>query len=247
MGDKDRVENDNGKKPTRGSDRVPKGTFEYGVANPYFKERINEGREKDMERGYRRRLNEGERKTGKEDYVDVGWEKVINELNISYKISSKIEEIVNRRSIDLDTVGVLLQEPFTGDFSLYINGENIMPKGLRKMYPFAYIEWLINNYNTYMNESIDGKTNDEINSHLFAYGLGDASPKILLYRDGCDEIIKPTLSKSNQRIRVEVKRFSNSLDRVSQYFLAILDRNPMFRQSNRLKLIKEMMRNHYIR
>lgn len=168
-------------------------------------------------------------------------------IDIRFETDCSIDDIANEEKVDLDGFDALVMAPFTGRFYFYINGRDIMPEeSLRRMYPFAYVGWLIENYNTYMNESAEGKRKKGINPHILAYGMGDASPKIILYRKGPVEVVKPLLD-AEKEANVDAAEFSRVVEIVSQEALDILDKNKRSRESSRFKSLKELMQKHYLK
>lgn len=168
-------------------------------------------------------------------------------IDIRFETDCSIDDIANEEKVDLDGFNALVKDPFTGKFYFYVDKRDIMPEEpLRRMYPFAYVEWLIGNYNTYMNESAERKRKKRLNPHILAYGMGDASPKIILYRKGSVEVVKSLLD-AEKEANVDAAEFSRAVERVSQDALNILDRNPRFRESSRFKSLKELMQKHYLK
>ncbi len=158
-------------------------------------------------------------------------------ISISFKIEDGIEKIVHNETADIDSAFAFLREPFVGRFYFCVDGEDIMPKiALRRSFPFAYVEWLAKNHGTYMNESKSGKTEEELNRHTFAYGLGDASPRIMMWRYWNTEIISPRDSKIKI---VYAKHLSDEIKRISQSTLETLEKNPRFRGSERVAGLRE--------
>jgi len=173
-------------------------------------------------------------------------------MRILRKQSSEAEEFARNVELDLDVnpkklasitdanlAGIFpfLKKPFKGKFHFYIDGEDVVPLGERGSYPFAYAEWLIDNFWGYSEERIYGKNNGEMQSHVLAYECGDYSPDIFLFREGDSELVIPTFWKNPRRVSVQA--FKQAVRGFSNKALSLLEQNPNLKGSHRVKSLKK--------
>ena len=144
-----------------------------------------------------------------------------------------------KKQVDLDECFVLCKLPFTGVFHVYLDGEDMMPVGMRRMYPFAYVEWLLSEAHLYMKQSLHAEAGEGVLEHIFAYGHGDSSPEIVLYRDGPSEIISPIFWERPSQ--VEFGPFRDAVVEASDRAVTMLERNRKFRKSKRLKGMRALL------
>lgn len=170
---------------------------------------------------------------------DYGTSATVGTPNVSFLIKTHLSRSKKalRQPIDIDAPFALMRNPFTGDFSFYVDNRDIMPKEeLKRIYPFAHSEWLAENFNTYFNESAEGKTDEELQQHTFAYPLGDASPGIVLYRESPDKVVIKPKSTENSVVRVSAEDLGKSIGALVRKTIATLQVD--FGNSERVKNLR---------
>ncbi|MBI4154911.1 hypothetical protein HY498_02385 [Candidatus Woesearchaeota archaeon] len=193
---------------------------------------------------------------------------IVKAIDLSFDIDSGIESIVNDKDTDIDEGFALLKWPFIGKFHLFMGRRNLMHQDDGNVYPFGYVSWLIENYNNFMNNTLSKKDLEllcrykpfmedpeeqeyvykNLRGNIFAYDCGEASPEILLYRNGSNEIIRPLGDKKRLKTySVPRAELSIEIEDLSHFAIGILERNLRFKESRRLAEWKEKLSEHVLK
>lgn len=159
-----------------------------------------------------------------------------------FEIEGEITEPVDADKI---TRGfAFLNQPFIGRFYMLFDGKDILKDSPRQrnLYPFEFIEWMIDNFEAYISEPRPKKS-DEVQEkkHILAYHLGDYCPQIELYQQNDLEYVEYV----NGTFKISTEVIGREINRISLDAVSMLKNNPTFENHKKLEELEAKVRANY--